>query len=346
MYRVAQLAPGDRRDLFNEAASRLGIAVAVVEKDFWVCVVLRILFVASPYRANLIFKGGTSLSKVFHLIDRFSEDIDLVLDWTLLGFDKDEPFRPRPSRTKQDQFNRHVNELAGRFVADRLCPELDSLLRTATPGLSATIDSSDPQVVSVRYPAAFAERYIRPEVRLEIGPLASWVPSGAHTVRPYVAEALPEVFENPDCPVTAIAAERTFWEKATILHQEAHRSGPPPGRHSRHYYDLYRLALSRVKESALQDLALLRAVVEFKQLFYPSAWARYELAVPGSFRLLPPSAEQLEGVAKDYGAMQVMLFGERPDFDEMVRVLIDLESDINALAAPADRPAAPPQNRR
>src|SRR5258707_291617 len=95
------------------------------------------------------------------------------------------------------------------------------------------------------------------------------------------------LFENPECEVVAIAAERTFWEKATILHQEAHRQKQIPQRHSRHYYDLYKLAGSAVRASALAQTGLLRDVVTFKQRFYPSAWTRYDLAVPGAFKLLP-----------------------------------------------------------
>lgn len=99
---------------------------------------------------------------------------------------------------------------------------------------------------------------MRPEVRLEIGPLASWVPSDRHTIQPYAAQAYPGAFDDSACPVVAISAERTFWEKATILHQQAHRAGTMPPRYSRHYYDMYKLAHSAVKAAALRDQALLR----------------------------------------------------------------------------------------
>ena len=141
--------------------------------------------------------------------------------------------------------------------------------------------------MNVAYPAAFSEDYLRPEVRLEIGPLASWDPSDRHVIQPYAADSFPEVFEEPDCPVVAIAAERTFWEKATILHQEAHREGATPSRYSRHYYDTYKLATSPVRQVALKDVGLLQQVVEFKQRFYPCGWARFEDARPGTFRLMP-----------------------------------------------------------
>ena len=286
----------------------------------------------------MVFKGGTSLSKVYGLIERFSEDIDLVLDWKLLGFGEGlkDPTQNFDSKSKQDTFNKELNRLAADFIAKILCPQLDSLVREQGIGLSATIDDADPHAVNIRYPAAFSEAYIRPEVRLEIGPLASWVPSARHTIKPYAYDVMPTVFENPACEVVAIAAERTFWEKATILHQEAHRPALIPPRYSRHYYDLYKLATSPASAVAFKQLGLLKDVVAFKQRFYPSKWARYDLAIPGTIKLLPTKREQLKELERDYEEMQVMLFGERPRFSTIFDALRELESQINALAERAD----------
>lgn len=334
MDKVARLPAQDRRDIFSEAAVRLGIRSTIIEKDFWVCVTLKLLFEKSRFAEYLVFKGGTSLSKAHGLIERFSEDIDLVLDWTLIGFGEGarNPMQDFASKGKQDQFNKEINRLAAIYITETLCPELDELLRREDCGLSAAVDPDDPHTVNIRYPAAFSEAYIRPEVRLEIGPLASWVPSARHVIRPYTFDVLPQVFENPACEVVAIAAERTFWEKATILHQEAHRKAQIPRRYSRHYYDLYKLAVSRIRSLALADPGLLNDVVAFKQRFYPSAWARYDLAVPGSLKLLPPAASQLKDLAEDYDAMQIMLFGTPPEFAEILHELAILEAEINAIA--------------
>jgi hypothetical protein len=201
--------------------------------------------------------------------DRSYGDIDLVLDWGILGFG-----RTFGSKTKRNKFNIEINEAAKNFIGGTLCPQIDDLVKSQNLGLTASVDADDPHVVNIHYSAAFSEAYIRPEVRLEIGPLASWVPSAPHKIRPYIFDVLPSVLEDPDCPVVAIAAERTFWEKATILHQEAHRKAVIPQRHSRHYYDLYKLALSPVREAAFTNLKLLADVVDFKKRFYPSAWAR------------------------------------------------------------------------
>jgi len=334
MDKLARLPAQDRRDIFSEAAAHLGIRPTIIEKDFWACVTLKLLFQKSRFAKSLVFKGGTSLSKAHGLIERFSEDIDLVLDWTLIGFGVGQrnPMQDFTSKGKQDHFNKEINRLAAVYIAETLCPELEDLLRREDVGLSAAVDLNDPHTVNIRYPAAFTETYIRPEVRLEIGPLASWVPSATHVIRPYAFDVLPQVFEDPACTVVAIAAERTFWEKATILHQEAHRKTRIPPRYSRHYYDLYKLAVSRVRKSALADPGLLADVVAFKQRFYPSSWARYDLAVPGSLKLLPVSSPQVKGLAQDYEAMQIMLFGTPPEFDEILRELKTLEAEIHAMA--------------
>ena len=141
------------------------------------------------------------------------------------------------------------------------------------------------------------------------------------------------MFHDPECPVVAIGAERTFWEKATILHQQAHRTTVMPPRHSRHYYDMCMLAGSEIKVAALADLQLLQDVVSFKQRFYPSRWACYEDARPGTFKLIPCVA-RVDELRRDYRHMEVMIFGEGPAFDLIIDTLHRLEDEINHLPGP------------
>jgi hypothetical protein len=280
----------------------------------------------------MVFKGGTTLSKVYGLIDRFSEDIDLVLDWRLLGYgppEGDDPYRNLPSKTQRNHYNQEMNARAATYIRETLLLKFNQLLAT-TPGIAVSVDDTDPHTVNVRYPAGFAAAYIRPEVRLEIGPLAAWVPSGQQTIHPYAADTFPQAFTESVCTVVAIAAERTFWEKATILHQEAHRPGAVPTRQSRHYYDFFKMADSKIKVAAFSDPGLLKTVVEFKDLFYSCAWARYDLAMPGSFRL-SPAPNQLPALTRDYRAMREMFYREPPDFAAILATLPLLEDEINAL---------------
>lgn len=324
MDRVAGLSAAERSALFSETAAGLGTTPAVIEKDFWVTWVLDRLFRNPELSRLLMFKGGTSLSKVYRLIERFSEDIDLILDWRVLN--GEDPLAVR-SRSSQERLNEAINERAQAFIGGELLSRVSMALGDMC---RCDIDSADPHVINVRYPAAFSDGYLRPEVRLEIGPLASWLPHEERTIRCYAAEAFPRVFERTECPVRVITAERTFWEKATILHHEAHRpSGTPqPPRYSRHYYDVAKMAESPVKNAALVDVDLLADVVEFKERFYPRGWARYDLARPGSFRLVP-EGHVLAAVWADYRSMANMIFGDVPEFDDILTILKKLQDEIN-----------------
>jgi hypothetical protein len=332
MDKVAALPPGDRSELFEETATRRAIHPAIVEKDFWVCWALRKLFGSKELAGQLVFKGGTSLSKVHRMIDRFSEDIDLVLNWELLGYGKkNDPWKEQSSNSKQDRFNKEFDKRAAKYIVETLCPLVSELVADC-PEVRVTNPTDEPQVINIRYPAAFDLSALRPEVKLEIGPLASWVPSGSYIIQPYAAEEFGHVFDDPNCPVIAIKAERTFWEKVTILHQQAHRTSTMQPGYSRHYYDLYRLAGSPVKDASLSQLSLLADVVEFKSRFYRCQWARYEDAQPGTLRLLPTEVGNKE-LEADYRRMQEMLFGTRPSWDDILNRLGQLEDEINQLAS-------------
>lgn len=324
MDRIASLSSRERSDLFSETAVKRGMTPAVVEKDFWVTWTLGKLFDHAELSRQLMFKGGTSLSKVFNLIERFSEDIDLILDWRVLTGEDPEAER---SKSKQQKLNKEINEKAQAYIKKELLPKITECVSHVCECRSV---EDDKHALDIRYPAAFKDGYLRPEVRLEIGPLASWVPFAKYTIRPYAAEEFPEVFEKPDCEVKAIKAKRTFWEKATILHHEANRpkSSPQPSRYSRHYYDVAKMASAEVKDAALADMALLESVAEFKQKFYPRTWARYDLAKPGTLKLVP-TGHVLKSIKDDYRAMQDMIFGEYQDFDDILSALQNLEDEIN-----------------
>lgn len=333
MDKVARLSADERSALFSETAARMGTTPAVVEKDFWVTWVLDRLFRDPELARLLMFKGGTSLSKVYHLIERFSEDIDLILDWRVLS--GEDPLAERSS-TQQERVNKTINEDARVFIGGALLAQVSA----AFDGVCrCEIESDNLYVINVRYPAAFPDAYLRPEVRLEIGPLASWLPFEEHSISCYAAEAFPNVFERKECSVRVIKAERTFWEKATILHHEVHRpeGNPQPPRYSRHYYDLAKMAESSVKEAALADIALLASVVEFKQRFYPRSWARYDLARPGTLCLVPGEAV-LAAVEADYRAMTNMIFGGIPAFREIMAILQRLQDEMNGRGNERHRP--------
>lgn len=331
MRNTARLSAQDRSDLFRNTADRMGLSDAIVEKDFWVCFTLDYLFHRSPWKEAITFKGGTSLSKAYHLISRFSEDIDLILDWRLLGYGLLEPWAER-SNTKQDAFNKEANRRAEIFLAEDFLPVIrQSLSEEIGEDAQLYIEERDPQTVIFSYPKVFHSSFTLQVIRLEIGALAAWTPAQQAHIEPYAAKYYPHVFEQPTTSVLTVTPERTFWEKATILHQEANRPErlEMPLRYSRHYYDLYRMANSSVKQSALDQPDLLKKVVDFKMKFYPRLWAQYPEAKRGTLRLVPP-AYRFASLQADYGSMKGMLFGEIPSFDDVMESIRQLETEINA----------------
>jgi len=326
--KIVQLSQKQRAELFSETAQKMGTTNAIVEKDFWVVWVLSKIFSDKRLSDILMFKGGTSLSKVFNLIGRFSEDVDLILDWRLVTEEDENPKESR-SKNKQDKFNKGVNEKAQVYIETVLLPIMRELL---SPICGCKVDEHDKFSLNIKYPSSFTDGYLRPEILLEIGPLASWLPCGDYTISPFVAEHFPTLFDVPRCRVKAIVAQRTFWEKATILHHEANRpiSSDMPLRYSRHYYDLAIMAKSSLKNEALSDVALLSHVVEFKKQFYPRGWADYDNAKIGTLKLLPPKA-RIGALKKDYKSMENMIFDKHLDFDEIIETLGHLENEINKI---------------
>lgn len=333
MNKVAKLSNDERQILFRNTSQKIGIHEAVIEKDFWVCFMLDYLFHKCKWKDAFTFKGGTSLSKCYNLIKRFSEDIDLILDWRVLGYSKDEPWIDR-SNTKQDRFNKEANERAEVFIEEQLLPVIIAdISEILGEQANLYIDDSDRQTICFAYPKIFNNEGILQIIRMEIGALAAWTPSKEKVISPYVTEIYPHVFEQPITTILTAAAERTFWEKVTILHHEANRPEnlDMPKRYSRHYYDLYCIAHSENKIEAFNNLELLKKVVEFKMKFYPRKWARYEDAIPGTIKLMPPSYRIAE-LEKDYISMSEMMFGEYPTFVELVRYIEELEKEINLIS--------------
>lgn len=332
MRNIAKIPSKDREALFRNTAAKMGMNEAIIEKDFWVCYMLDYLFHRCAWRDNFAFKGGTSLSKAYGLIERFSEDIDLILDWRVLGYGINEPWEKR-SNTKQDIFNKEANTRAECFLRDTFLPAItDDLTAELGDAVKCFIDKDDPQTVKIAYPNSFSDISILQEIRLEIGALAAWTPVKMATIMPYAAQEYGRLFAQPTTEILTVMPERTFWEKVTILHREAFReeSRPFPTRYSRHYYDLYRMMQSEVEYNALADNDLLTRVVEFKDKFYRCPWARYDLAKRGTMRLMPPDYN-LDKLRDDYEHMQNMLFGTKPSFDEVMDGILALEKKINQI---------------
>ncbi len=337
----ATLPPADRAARIEEAADRLDLPAVVVEKDFWVCWILGRIFANPELAPHLTFKGGTSLSKVFGAIQRFSEDVDLSVSPIFLGW-KESDLDEAPSRSMRGKrFAKLEKECMTRVqgvIQETLEQAIRESLGVRSDGrswLAYEVDgTSNSPVLVFEYPGAlrFQSGYIFPAVKLEFGSLTDQRPVGKHPIRSFVAEALPGAFGDWHAEVVALEIERTFWEKATILHAEYHRPANQPIRErlARHYADLATLWKHPTKQSALDNLALLKRVGLFKTRFFSSSWSSYETAYPPSLRLCPVDA-RLGEIERDYREMEPMFLATPAPFSEIVRTLREAEEAINRL---------------
>ncbi len=329
--------PADERRLYLEqAALQRNLSAVLLEKDFWVSWLLGILF-ASEFAESLVFKGGTSLAKVFGVIDRFSEDIDLSLSPVFLHLPE-----AGTSRNQANKWMRAAEAACAAAVQKQIGPKLEEAVAVVLRKEKGawfefmTDPATNSPVLLFHYPSTQPTgfEYLKRSVKLEFGSLTDQQPTGRHSVRPLMADILPDAFADWQCEVVALEVERSFWEKATILHAEYHRppARPTPDRFSRHYADTAALARHPLGAAAISQRDLRERVVAWKGQFFGSAWAKYELARPGTFRLIPPK-ERLAALKRDYEAMRKMYFSEPIGFDEVLAALGELEQRINGGAA-------------
>lgn len=332
--------PAERRALaFAQTAARMAASSVMVEKDFWVCWLLGLLFDDPELAPHLVFKGGTSLSKVYGVIDRFSEDIDLSMSPAFVGADE-AAFEAMKSRTRRDATLAQMQAQCAARTKAFLMPRLEEAI---VAHLGARSDSTpwlryedDPvarsPVVHFEYPSAEPRGfdYLRREVKLELGSLTDQRPTEQHAVRAWIIDDFPTVFADWNCRVTALELPRTFWEKATILHAEHHRpvAQATPDRYARHYADMARLLDHADAEGMLADHALCARVVDWKSRVFARQWARYDLAKPGTFRLLPPTVRRA-ALARDYAQMRSMFLAAPPEFEAVLDALGVAEQSLN-----------------
>ncbi|MBQ9199599.1 MAG: nucleotidyl transferase AbiEii/AbiGii toxin family protein [Lachnospiraceae bacterium] len=332
MNKVALMPDSDRQELFQATALSMGLRTDVIEKDFWVCYMLNHLFHKCKYKDLFVFKGGTSLSKSYHVINRFSEDIDLIIDWRKIIKDGSNPWDDR-SKNKQYEYNKRINSDAVFFYKNELIPQLDNEISFILgKGIWIELDKDDDMVINFNYPKLFDTDYIIPHVRLEIGPLAEWIPSHKISIQPFAAEKYPMLFSQKETKILTIDVERTFWEKLTILHKLSNfpEDKVIPHRYARHLYDVYCMGNSWVKKKAFERKELLEKDALFKQKFYYSKGAHYESATLSDIKLIPDNTIQVK-LKEDYKAMHNMIYGKIPEFEEIIEYLEELQKEIHML---------------
>lgn len=333
-----QLSPEERQLACQQVDAQMRLQAVSVEKDFWVCWTLREVFNLPGIGEYITFKGGTSLSKAWGFIKRFSEDIDLVVDKGILGFGGDAAPENAPSKKKRRERLEALMDSCRAWVQGPLQTALNLRLKSVL-GESGWLvevdpDLADGQCLLFHYPSAFppgVAGYVRPVVKIELGARSDDWPHEEKTIQPYLAEVFPMLAPNARFTARVISAERTFWEKACLLHEETFRPVDKPRklRMARHYYDVWCLLREGVGDRAFADKKLFRRVAEHREIFFRHTWVDYDTHKPGSFRLVPPN-EQLASWAADYKQMQgSMFFGDAPTFDEILIAVAAFETRFN-----------------
>jgi hypothetical protein len=336
---IIEASEGDRRDLFVATATRLGTAVQNVEKDFWVCWTLDALFNGLPAQGpRLLFKGGTSLSKAFGLISRFSEDIDITVFRDDLGQHAEpaelETLTGKKRRGRLDA----IRDACSAFIQGEFTTGLRACASEFIPQgftLEADPDDADGQSLLLWYPTATArtDEYIRSAVKIESDAKSALDPHTAAIVTPYRADDLPHL-DLRVRNVTTVQPERTLWDKLIILHglrQWYDRRGElrhGGQRVSRHYYDVHQLLRSAHAIDWLENRALAEDCARHARLFFGSTDLGLDLAKPETFTLMP-SPTMLDALKRDYTAMAGMVFNEVPALTDVLASVERAETTIN-----------------
>ena len=328
MNNYFQLSKEQQQMVLTQAANKTGLPVQAVEKDLWVTVVLQMVF-ALPVANHLVFKGGTSLSKVWKVIRRFSEDIDLAIDPSIWGFEGD--------LTKK-QIKR-LRKASSIFVRDELCLSLKGVVSEtgmekwlqveAAPDGEGDGTYPEPRVIHVRYKSLFNENlpYLHSEVKLEVGARSLLEPTAKAAVTSVIEDVLPISTTIKQVMIPTALAEKTFLEKAFLLHELfSAQSSREANRKSRHLYDLAQIMNTDIASRAIADDDLWNTIHHHRELFTSMSGVDYTPDIRKRIRLLPPD-DVIDDWRSDYKDMQSsMIYGEKPTFTELMKKMRELEN--------------------
>ena len=392
MERFLRLPIGERSLFFREAAARMRLSPEIIEKDFWVCWVLDTLYSRLGFTDKIIFKGGTSLSKCYNAIERFSEDVDITIDMSLFEHDIKDPLENgisgKESKRREALLdNPETIKLVQDFIITNVVRVLENKFYSTLPsgteyslskkrgqGFSWSLDpvkalrtwqdklkrkvvsplseyneyvkesympdrigwefdDKDPLTLLFRYPtnAVHSDSYIQPVIRLEFGIRGGITPYESHAVKPYVRNFFPGFFDRQFCPISTLAAKRTFWEKIIILHELKYKYQPDKNklyRQSRHYYDIYMLIIKGIVIDALDNSHLLQEIADNSLKRFGISNNLYRTIKIGLLNITP-TPEMLRELEKDYKDMELMFMKEQPAFNDIIEKIKELGVTIN-----------------
>lgn len=315
---------------YTQISEKTGMAAAAVEKDWWVVQVLAVIFEMNVGK-HLVFKGGTSLSKAWGLIDRFSEDIDLAINPKFLGFEED---------LKKKDITA-LRKAANQYISNTFYPELKE--RMFAKGftnvnwdiINTQESDQDPKIILMYYPNLIASvGYVEPKVQIEIGCRSLREPQKIAEFNTLIDEYYPQAsFAMPGIKIPTVVPERTFLEKIFLLHEEFSKpiKAIRVERLSRHLYDVYQLSKTEIRQSALNDTELYETIVKHRYSFTRIGKVDYNRHQPQSINPIPPN-EVIKAWENDYNTMLTeMIYGDAPTFEELIQELTALRTQINNL---------------
>lgn len=321
--------------LMQEASNEYNIGEAMIEKDYWVTWCINYLFGHSPWRDRLGFKGGTCMAKAYDVISRFSEDVDILLDWRLLGYRAKEPMEPTSNR-KRDLMKKDMNERTVMYLAEDMLPVMQrDVLEMLGPEFRVYIAENDPMSIQFEYPKVFSpDPNILSTVKLEIGPMSQWSQLTPQPITSMIDKAIPGVNIFTPIPVLSVSPERTFWDKVSILQNVSHWRDKNPtreikDRYSRHYYDVYRILNSPYRDACLANTDLFFEAMDFSARFYPVTTFDYKEIDFSNLQLEIPQS-LLPALKLDYERMKGMLFGDKPSFDTIYQSILAFKEELRA----------------
>ena len=315
-------------------ATHSGINQVAIEKDWWVTVTLKALF-QTDCREGLIFKGGTSLSKGFNIIERFSEDIDLAISHSFFGIEKS-------NKSQRDK----LKKLARKYIHETLSAQIDAHLKSMgvtgytienvtqvqdKNGEWKPIDSDkDPTVILLHYPSIIEDTitYIPPRVKIEISCLSMDEPTEERYIHSLIGETFEEEDIDANCKIRTVVPTRTFLEKIFLLAEEFQKDKPRSVRMSRHLYDLEKLMDTEYGREALADRTLYDAIVEHRRANYALKYVNYDLHAPSTINFLIPE-HSMESWKADYADMRrFFIYGQSLEFDALMQKIAELQEQV------------------
>ncbi|WP_405610919.1 nucleotidyl transferase AbiEii/AbiGii toxin family protein [Polaribacter sp. Asnod1-A03] len=330
MKNFIKLSEKDKINIFNQTSERSGLPSSAVEKDWWVTLSLNIIF-SLPYANQIVFKGGTSLSKAWNLIERFSEDIDLVIDRKHLGFEGE------LSKTQVKKLRKASFSFIGKDFYTGINSELIKLGVTDYELVVQETKNTDtdPLIIELRYKSLTEESdYLKPRVLIEVGARSLMEPVDEKAIISIVSSEFSQLpFAEKEIVIPVVSPKRTFLEKIFLLHEEFQKETKfiRVERMSRHLYDLEKLMDTTHGVEALKDSDLYNIIVAHRKNFNAIRGIDYGNHISLEINIIPPK-ETIKEWEKDYKTMQEsMFYGDTISFDKLIEQITELNTRIKTM---------------